>query len=1387
MSLNTLQVAALYVAVYNRAPDAAGLTYWTTDFTGSYADAAAGFVSHPLFVQDYANLTKQQIVEKFYTNILGSAGDTAGIDYWVARLEAGEDMGLVLSEFINATLTGDFTGDSAALARQATLVNKSEVGIYYAEKLGAKTNMDAATYDPASVNVANDPAFIAGKNAIATVTDNASSVTVAKDAINKLSPDNTFTLTEHADIATANVFDAPQVYTPAGNDRINSLQNDDVLTGTGDNPTLNAVLGNPGDNGNAVITPTLTGIETINARFDAQAAMVLDLQDATGVKNINITRVADDQNAMVRNIADPVEALSVANSQAPDGDITFNFLNKAVSGADDTVELALSNVDVNRIIVQERGNTPADGFETINLVSTGSENEVNFLRAEDLQTLNISGDQDLTLGGETVVVRGDGAVEAVRTQAALENVAGSLSKIDASEFEGDLQITLGAEINAGQDGTSGKAVEFEFIGGKGDDTIVLASTVVGGAVGNTDKIDGGEGENTLIVTGGTTINAGGTAAAPVANVTNIQALAILSGHENGVGGDTVNINADAFDSLSSIYVRNEGQTFDAVDNRWESAAEGMTVNLTNLTSDQANGITLAHGTTGNSTIANNIVNIGLKTATGAADTASVTIVDGVNTDPVFNAQIAAAAVERVTLVDSDTESNTIHLNQGTFTQAGSSITVNGGAAGQYMSLDSFGGAAPLGAGAQAGYGYATDGTAGSSTTVAAAPTAAIPGVPTAVSTSARDNAVSTVFNGTAGIAGPAGDLATRHVVENIDASEYAGDFVVRVGELTRADGTTSMNIKTGAGNDTVIFDAIGSTSAGFSSGDTVAMGAGTDTLVLDGNTATIPGTPRVNVATSEWDNLSGVDVLRFGNNAGVANVGIAAPAAQVANNGGAYYVHIDNDFISQTDDGNRLTIVNNDGRLDTNTESDAVVDLRGLSQSKFVTFVGANGVGGAGISSNRIVLDDISANAGQILDGGDTDVRVNTTAGYQAGNNNVYEVRNSANVSLNDLANVKNFGRIEFFNDQAVAQTLTLTLNNAVVESLVDASKTATSAATQEILNIAAAPLLLGGGAAVLNIDARAVDLFHALNVTGTSGADVITLNSNLGGSASTLDFAAVAGGADRVNWTGGNAAATVAIDLSTPLPTSTQTHAFTLGGSIVTHNSLGVDIVDISGMSYSTATIIGSANADTIIGGAGNDIINGGAGVDTITTGAGADRVVLASVSADRDVVTDFTVGTGNDTIQLTAANTTAGTAAGTAPVVATDTTVASTGTVPYGLGGITTTTTDVIVLQNGAALTTGTNGGDLSLTTAAGLDGTELLKALTDNTLADTYTEITTDAGSDAAYLVAYQGGNAYIYLASDTSGDSAWQAAEIQLVGTLQNVAANGLVADNYAVLA
>jgi len=92
---------------------------------------------------------------------------------------------------------------------------------------------------------------------------------------------DTFTLTNGTDIKTASTFIADMVYTPAGNARINSLQDEDQLTGTaGTADKLDATLGTNDANvsgaGGTTITPKMAGIETIDVAFTGSGAQAVN-------------------------------------------------------------------------------------------------------------------------------------------------------------------------------------------------------------------------------------------------------------------------------------------------------------------------------------------------------------------------------------------------------------------------------------------------------------------------------------------------------------------------------------------------------------------------------------------------------------------------------------------------------------------------------------------------------------------------------------------------------------------------------------------------------------------------------------------------------------------------------------------------------------------------------------------------------------------------------------------------------------------------------------------------------------------------------------------------------------------------------------------------------
>lgn len=680
MGINTNAVQRLYTAYFSRPADPVGLAYWESklpaDRAATQAELTAlahsGFSASTEFSNMYTGLTNAQIVQLAYQNLFGRSAEPAGEVYWAARLASGAETfaGLVLQLTYSAQGT-DATAIasklSAATAFTAALDTTAEITGYAGTGSSASARGWLATV--------TDAATLATATAAATLNAAVAAAVAAgsTDGGGTTPNGTTFTLTNGTDNATANVFNASLVYTPAGNARINALQDEDTLTGAGVNATLNATLGNiDGTNAGAqglIVTPKLNGISTVNVAFTgsnvATAVRELDLQDSTAPTAVNITRVSDGVGltaATVDNMKAVPTTMSLTDSNNAQQHVAFLFTNGGTSGAADASTMTLSNVNVASLTVQENVSDGSvdQGIESLTLVSSSSANTVSLLTAEDLQTLTINGSQNMTIGGSRSVTGAQG-VEATQYTAGLASVSGSLTAINAAALTGNLAINIGTEIAGNLDNTSGTAVQMTVTGGTGNDTFRLTTGAnVGGATGNTDVIIGGTGTDTLVINGTATV-----AAATTANVRSVEALEIRSGHDTGAVADAISIDADAFDSLATIFVRNEGNDGAAAP---ASNAEDMTVTLQDLTAAQATAITIAHGTTGNNTITNNTINANLKSTAGTSDVVGVTIAEGINNDQRFNFDLATAistgattGVENITITDSDSESNTVQL------------------------------------------------------------------------------------------------------------------------------------------------------------------------------------------------------------------------------------------------------------------------------------------------------------------------------------------------------------------------------------------------------------------------------------------------------------------------------------------------------------------------------------------------------------------------------------------------------------------------------------------------------------------------------------------------------------------------------------------------------
>lgn len=326
------QVEQLYVALFNRAPDAEGLGYWTQRMAAgdSVVDIAnTMYATEPARKTYPLYLTNEEIVHAFYVNVLGREPDAEGLAYWTAQLN-GSTPGEVISQMINvvANYDGD---DEAGLASAALFNNKVAVADYFVKKVGTIDGSESAlrgvTADPDSVDGAKEA--IDGSGAAPTVDTH---LTVKWDNL--------------AGTSTADVFTARIVQDDVGSGaQVNQLGSGDRIDGKGGTDILDAKLTAgvfAGGSYSMPIHPETTSVEIVRLGAmesdigyytgpfgeDLNTDVYVNAQDMFGVNEIssyysdadlsvlNMTTLASDGVTM-RNVSDmTVSMVHTGNSDS---------------------------------------------------------------------------------------------------------------------------------------------------------------------------------------------------------------------------------------------------------------------------------------------------------------------------------------------------------------------------------------------------------------------------------------------------------------------------------------------------------------------------------------------------------------------------------------------------------------------------------------------------------------------------------------------------------------------------------------------------------------------------------------------------------------------------------------------------------------------------------------------------------------------------------------------------------------------------------------------------------------------------------------------------------------------------------------------------------------
>lgn len=692
------KVAALYTAIFNRAPDQAGLNFWTAQINAgtSFASIAAGFAQHEVFTTGIGALDNAGYVSALYTNILGSAGDTAGIAYWTARLAAGESKAAIVAEFVNGSLTIDIPAllasggisaadAAAATIRQQTLTNKADVGIYFANTLGAASNLNPATVSTSKAGLEADPIYKASQAAIAGVDSTAASVQTAKDAIavaaGSANPaeallGHTFTLTAGADTivggaandvinaltvdatgatkSTLTAFDS--IDGGAGNDTLNIFTETGGIFGSGAvnttfpaNVTVkNVETINYNNAGNGVIikASNFVGATAINQIGTGSAGAVTELAagtvagfngTASGSLNVTAADTAATAALALTNVAEGLTvnvkagAAGVLNSVTITGTVADTNNNGVVentrvnvTAGKDVESVAVNTAVATTLFVINSGkavSTVDASASTGSITYVAAGTVANVKTGAGKDTVTLATALDATTKAASVATGAGDDVLNVTAAAAAAVTGGTTVSVDAGEGKDTINLTIGANT------------AYDVKAGAGDDTVRLVS----GTVKTTDKIDGGAGTDTVSLA---------TAAALVADdyivfnkvLTNFETLKLTSA-VNDLDADQLAANYSTVDLAAGSTVTNVGTqalvahgNLIATAKGYVAAAAGATpatyVGTLNIT-DKATGAITANADKVALTV-DASANAASVTLAGDVKSATVSLVQGVN-------------------------------------------------------------------------------------------------------------------------------------------------------------------------------------------------------------------------------------------------------------------------------------------------------------------------------------------------------------------------------------------------------------------------------------------------------------------------------------------------------------------------------------------------------------------------------------------------------------------------------------------------------------------------------------------------------------------------------------------------------------------------------------
>jgi len=457
MAVTQAQVAQLYVALFNRAPEGAGFNAWVNAGANStIAKMANDMLSSPAALAYFNGSIDhdRDFVEMLYKNILGKdySQDPDGINAWVKHIQLGNSRGDTVAKLFEVA--------TSAIAKAADPVaakvfeNKTAVSQYMAEKIADIPADQTGAYDYSLFQE-----IIATTNNTNLDEQKAKIDALIAPTIHNLSAD----ANDVSGTGKSDVFNGA-VSATVGQTTFKAT---DKLDGKGGNDTLNLDL-YTNFYGMTNGTGEVKNIENLNLtnktngdlRFDTKYIHNLETITLNGENKVDVINPENKVKLLVNDLK--------LSGNTDSGRLNLIYNTDVLAGSNDDQEIVVNNVNMDKDARINITTVNGDHIEALTINAVGGASKLtkftsNTTRQEDqvasIKTMHIKGTADLTV-----------------------DTTSGLYSFDATEYKGNKLI---ANIKANG--------YVQSIKGSGQDDVFNVT----GASGRIIPIDGGAGKDTV--------------------------------------------------------------------------------------------------------------------------------------------------------------------------------------------------------------------------------------------------------------------------------------------------------------------------------------------------------------------------------------------------------------------------------------------------------------------------------------------------------------------------------------------------------------------------------------------------------------------------------------------------------------------------------------------------------------------------------------------------------------------------------------------------------------------------------------------------------------------------------------------------------------------------